>query len=78
MLFSIVTRGKHSGIRLLPHKFQDNRFHVCLGKGGPHIPISDDRDIPDYLANGYSLHMSNAGEKHKPSLIHPKSIRGWK
>ena len=76
MLFSIVSRGKHSGIRLLPHRFQDNRFHVCLGKGGPHIPISDDREIPSYLANGYSLKMSNP-EMRTPVLVSPQSIRGW-
>jgi hypothetical protein len=78
MMFAIVSRGKKSGIRLLPHRYKDNRYHVCLGKEGPYIPISDDRDIPCYLANGYSLRMSNRDESHNPSLISPKSIRGWR
>jgi hypothetical protein len=78
MMFAIVSRGKKSGIRLLPHRYKDNRYHVSLGKEGPYIPISDDRDIACYLANGYSLRMSNRAESHHPNLIRPESIRGWK
>jgi hypothetical protein len=78
MMFAIVSRGKNSGMRLLPHRYQDNRYRVSLGDEGPYIPISDDRDIPSYLANGYSLRMSDGAKSHKPSLISPESIRGWK
>ena len=78
MLFAIVSRGKKVGTRLSPHRFKDNRYHVCLGKQGPYIPIADYRDISSYLANGYSLQMSNRAENHSPSLIHPNSIHGWK
>jgi hypothetical protein len=78
MLFATVSRGKNLGTRLLPHRFKDNRFHVHLGKDGPYIPITDYRDIPSYLANGYSLQMSNKSEIPTPSLIRPESIRGWK
>ena len=76
MLFATVSRGKNLGTRLFPHRFEDDRYHVSLGKEGPYIPVSDYRDIPSYLANGYSLQMS-AGE-HKPILRSPGSIRGWK
>jgi hypothetical protein len=78
MLFAIVSRGKNLGTRLLPHRFKDNRYHVSLGKQGPYIPVADYRDIPSYLANGYSLQMSNRAENHNASLIRPESIRGWK
>jgi hypothetical protein len=79
MLFAIVRRGKKSGIRLFPHRYQeDDRYHVSLTKAGPHIPLADHRDIPDYLANGYSLSMSNSDEGYSPKLISPKSIQGWK
>jgi len=77
MLFATVSRGKKLGIRLLPHRFKDNRYHVQLGKQGPYIPVSDDREIPSYLANGYSLLMSNQEEGRTPSLIRPESIQGW-
>jgi hypothetical protein len=78
MLFAIVRRGKNAGIRLVPHRYkEDDRFRVSLGKKGPYIPISDERDLPDYLANGYSLSMSS-GDAHTPSLINPRSITGWK
>ena len=77
MLFATLSRGKKTGIRLLPHRFKDDRYHVHLGKKGPYIPISDSRDIPSYLANGYSLQMSDAAESHTPILIRPESIRGW-
>jgi hypothetical protein len=75
MLFAFVSRGKNLGTRLLPHRFEDNRYHVSLGKKGPYIPVSDSRDIPSYLANGYSLQMSAKGQR--PTLIKPQSIRGW-
>ena len=79
MLFAVVRRGKKSGIHLFPHRYkEDERYHVSLTKQGPHIPLADDRDIPDYLANGYSLGMSNSDENYKPTLIRPRSIRGWK
>jgi hypothetical protein len=79
MLFAIVRRGKNSGVRLFPHRYkEDGRFHVSLTREGPHIPLFDDRDIPDYLANGYSLGMSNKSANYNPTLIKPDSIRGWK
>jgi hypothetical protein len=78
MLFAIVRRGKNFGVRLLPHLFKDNRYRVSLTRQGPYIPLADDRDIPEYLANGYSLSMSNKAESHNPTLIKPDSVQGWK
>jgi len=77
MLFATVTRGKKAGTRLVPYRFKDNRYHVHLGKTGPFIPVTDYRDIPSYLANGYSLQMSDAAATRPPTLIRPQSIRGW-
>ena len=77
MLFELVSRGKKAGTRLLPHRFKDNRYHVQLGKRGPYIPVTDYRDIPSYLANGYSLLMSEGAEGRTPTAIRPASIRGW-
>ena len=76
MLYATVSRGKNRGARLLPHRFKDQRYHVQLGKQGPYSPLADSRDIPRYLANGYSLQMSGV-ESATPSLIRPGSIRGW-
>jgi len=75
MLYATVSRGKNRGARLVPHRFKDERFHVQLGNQGPYIPVADSRDIPRYLANGYSLQMSGA-ESEAPSLIRPESVRG--
>jgi hypothetical protein len=77
MLFATISRGKKAGTRLLPHLFQDNRYRVQLGKKGPYIPVPDYREIPSYLANGYSLLMSDRVNSQTPSLIRPQSIRGW-
>ncbi len=77
MLFALVSRGKKAGTRLVPHRFKDNRYHVQLGKEGPYIPVTDYRDIPSYLANGYSLLMSDHAESRTPSLIKPTSVHGW-
>ena len=76
MLFATVSRGKNRGTRLHPHRFKDNRYHVQLGRQGPFIPVTDPRDIACYLANGYSLQMSDA-DGLPPSLIRPESIQGW-
>ena len=35
MLFAIVSRGKNLGARLFSHRFNDDRYHVHLGKEGP-------------------------------------------
>ena len=78
MLFAMVRRGKLAGTRLLPHRFEDDRYRVSLRREGPDIPLANPQDIPDYLANGYSLRMSNPAQNHRPTLISPKSIRGWK
>jgi hypothetical protein len=78
MLFAIVRRGKKAGVRLYPHQFEDSRYGVSLTRQGPYIPLADSRDIPEYLANGYSLHMSNLAKGRKPTLIKPGSILGWK
>ena len=77
MLFAIIRRGKKTGTRLFPHRFNDDRYHVQLGKEGPYIPVTDHRDLPSYLANGYSLHMSVGPQSNTPSLIKPESIHGW-
>jgi hypothetical protein len=78
MLFATVRRGKKAGVQLYPHRYkEDDRYHVSLTRQGPHIPLADDRDIPDYLANGYCLGMSNLDVDYKPTLIRPSSIRGW-
>jgi hypothetical protein len=77
MLFATVSRGKNVGTRLLPHLFKDNRYRVQLGKEGPYIPVSDYREIPSYLANGYSLQMSSSDDSRTPTLIRPESIHGW-
>lgn len=79
MLFAIVRRGRKSTTRVFPHRYlEDDRFHVSLTKQGPHIPLADDRDIPDYLANGYSLGMSNKSTSCNPTLVKPHLIRGWR
>jgi hypothetical protein len=78
MLFAVVRRGKRSGVHLFPHRYkEDDRFHVGLTRKAPHIPIADDRDLPNYLANGYLLGMSNTAEDCHPTFIAPASIHGW-
>ena len=79
MLFATIRRGKKTGIQVFPHLYrEDGRYHVSLTREGPHIPLADDRDIPEYLANGYSLGMSNEAEQYRPTLIRPDSIQGWR
>jgi hypothetical protein len=77
MLFATVSRGKKEGTRLIPHLFQDNRYRVQLGKQGPYIPLNDYREIPSYLANGYSLLMSSRADAQRPTLVRPQAVHGW-
>jgi hypothetical protein len=77
MLFAVVRRGRKS-IRLFPHRYEeDDRYHVSATRQGPYIPLADERDIPDYLANGYLLGMSSRAENHGPTMIRPGLIQGW-
>jgi len=78
MLFAVIRRGKYAGTRLEPHRFEDERYHVSLTRQGPDILLYIPQNILEYLANGYSLRMSNLEQHTKPTLISPKSIRGWK
>ena len=79
MLFAIIRRGKKAGLRLVPHRFsEDDRYRVCLGKKGPYIPLYDERDIPEYLANGYSLSMSTGADAQNHTIVSPNSILGWR
>jgi|SRR5271168_3081282 len=76
-LFAKVSRGRKIGTVLVPHLFRDSRYRVQLGKQGPYIPLADFREIPSYLANGYSLLMSDRNDSRTPRLITPKAVRGW-
>jgi len=77
MLFALVSRGKKVGTRLFLIAFNDNRYHVHLGKEGPYIPVTDTRDIPSYLANGYSLQMSDGSQTHTSKSDKARTISGW-
>jgi len=76
MLAATVSRGKKRGTRLLPIASKTTATRPAW-ETGPYIPVSDYRDISSYLANGYSLHMSDRAESQTPTLISPESIRGW-
>jgi len=78
MLYAIVNRGSNAGIRLTPHLYKDSRFRVAKRKEGPYIAVDTEEAIPSYLREGYRLRMSNPKQGHSPSLIRPKSIRGWR
>ena len=49
MLFSVVRRGKNAGSRLLPHRFEDDRYRVSLTRQGPDIPLANPRIFPTTL-----------------------------
>jgi hypothetical protein len=80
MLWTYVSRGKNKGVRLTPHRFvRDNgRFHLANAKEGPYVAVETEAGIVAQLRRGLSLRMSNRDEGYPPSLISPKSIKGWK
>ena len=79
MLWAFVCRGKNRGIRLEPHRYvrDGGRFHVAKAKEAPPIAVHSEAEIIRYLQRGLSLRMSNRSEGYPPSLIKPKSIKGW-
>src|SRR5438128_8043216 len=57
----IYTLSLHDALPILfPHRFNDNRYHVHLGKEGPYIPVTDTRDIPSYLADRKSTRLNSS------------------
>lgn len=79
MLWTYVSRGKNKGVRLTPHRFvRDNgRFHLAESKKSPHIAVTTEAEIVAQLRLGLRLRMSNRAEGYPPSLICPRSIKGW-
>jgi hypothetical protein len=77
MLHYRVKRGRNTEVVLTPWLHKDGTFHVLREKGDqPTCVRTEDAVIP-YLKKGYSLRMGNKAEGHSPSLVRPKSIRGW-
>jgi hypothetical protein len=74
-LYYEVRYGNDRGLKLMPHRYRDNRFRMRKKPGDPWIVV-EERQIESYLEQGYILRMSAKG--HSPSGIHPKSIKGWK
>ena len=80
MLWTFVSRGKNKGVRLTPHRYvRDNgRFHLANAKEGPYVAVETEAEIVAQLRKGLCLRMSNRSEGYPPSLISPKSIKGWR
>ena len=80
MLWTYVSRGKNKGVRLTPSRFvRDHaRFHLAASKEGANVAVSTEAEIVAHLRRGLSMRMSNRSEGYPPSLISPKSIKGWR
>ncbi|PYU28090.1 MAG: hypothetical protein DMG32_03760 [Acidobacteria bacterium] len=79
-LYYEVRFGNDKGSRLTPHLFRDKTFRASRGKFGPHAVVYSEGELIPYLRQGWSVRMSmsNTKEGHRPSLITPDSIQGWK
>lgn len=79
-LHAVITRGKNKGKYLYPHRHEDGMYVVSPNRFEKnYIRIASLADVPGWLANGYSLRMSNPAEGiTAPSLIAPVSVRGWR
>ena len=66
MLYAVVWRGKNIGIRLMPHKYKDGKYHVAREKG-KYIHVDFDEIIPR-IRDGYGVRMGNNLQKHHPDL----------
>ena len=70
MLFATVVRGKKLATRLVPHRFEDNRYHVHLGRKGPYIPIADDRDAVAFgMAGEFVAQLEAEGRRSRAAGV---------
>lgn len=79
-LYTIIARGKNKGKYLYPHRHEDRMYVVSPDRfERNYVRIAELKDVPAWLAKGYSLRMSNLPEGiTAPSLITPTSVKGWK
>jgi hypothetical protein len=73
----IVKRGRSVGTILTPHLHEDNHYVVSFTRyEKDYQRLKDERDLPDWVAKGYSVRMSNPAVKthRSSSLITPGSI----
>lgn len=72
-----VKRGKAIGTILRPHMHSDGMFVVSMTRfEKDYIRINSEAELPDWLAKGYRVRMSNPSvlNHRSPSLIAPASI----
>ncbi|MBS4020251.1 MAG: hypothetical protein KGZ68_18665 [Dechloromonas sp.] len=79
-LHALIPRGKNKGKYLYPHCHEDRMYVVSPDRFEKnYVRVAELRDLPAWLAKGYSLRMSNLPEGiTAPSLITPTSVKGWK
>lgn len=79
-MHAIVARGANKGKKLFPHEHADGAYIVSPTRFEcDYVRVADLKDVPEWLAKGYSLRMSNPSEGiTAPSLIVSASIQGWR
>lgn len=76
-LQATVKRGKAVGTILTPHRHLDGMYVVSKTRfEKDYIRVASEAELPDWLAKGYRVRMSNSlVTNHKsPSLISPASV----
>ena len=76
----VVKRGRSVGTVLTPHLHEDNHFVVSFTRyAKDYQRVKDEKDLPDWIAKGFSVRMSNPSVKshRSPSLIAPASIETY-
>jgi hypothetical protein len=76
-LQATVKRGKAIGTVLTPHRHSDGMYVVSLTRfEKDYIRVASEAELPDWLAKGYRIRMSNplVDSHRSPSLIAPASI----
>jgi len=71
-----VSRGKHKGVLLTPHKHKEGHYVVSLTRfEKDYILVNSLSEALAYIHRGYSIRMSSSSPRIAPSLISPKSLR---
>jgi hypothetical protein len=72
-LYSIVKRGKNTGIEVEPNVSMDGKYRVAKSKNDTPIPADKD-ELMSYVQRGYGIRMGNKHMNHLPGLFMPHSI----
>jgi hypothetical protein len=75
-LYAVIARGKNKGLKLYPHRHEDEMYVVSPTRfARDYVRVPSKEGLAEWLSQGYGLRMSNSDAGvSAPSLVRPASI----